>query len=600
MSEQAKNIFAGMLDRVIAASRALIADGVFPTNADLSRVVVEPPRDPAHGDMATNVAMVLAKDAGRKPRELAEVVAQRLRADDLVEKIDVAGPGFINLTLKPQAWASALRAAILSGADYGRSDVGGGRPINVEYVSANPTGPMHVGHTRGAVFGDALANLLAFSGFAVTREYYINDAGAQVDALARSAFLRYREALGEPIGAIPEGLYPGDYLKPVGAALAAEFGASLKGMPESSWLPVVRGKAVAMMMDAIRDDLGALKVRHDVFFSERSLLESSADQAQRTDLVAATIAQLRREGHVYEGRLPPPKGAPLEDWEDREQTLFRATEFGDDVDRPLKKSDGSYTYFASDIAYHRSKFDRGFHDMIDVWGADHGGYVKRLNAAVKAISHGEAALDVKIVQLVRLLRAGEPVKMSKRAGDFITLRDVVDEVGRDAVRFMMLYRKNDATLDFDLAKVIEQSRDNPVFYVQYGHARGQSVFRNARDVVDLPVDPQARARALADASLDLLDDPAELALMRRLAQFPRVVEAAALTHEPHRIAFFLYELASEFHTQWTRGFNSPHLRFIIQNDCNITRARLALVAGVVNVLAVGLGLLGVEAPQEMR
>jgi arginyl-tRNA synthetase len=589
------DVFKIVLDKVKAANNALIADGVLPAGIDQSRVVVEPPRDPTHGDVATNAAMVLAKDAGRKPRELAEAVAERLRADALVAKVDVAGPGFINLTLKPQAWTSALRAAILPGADYGRSHVGGGRPVNVEYVSTNPTGPIHVGHTRGAVFGDALANLLTFTGFAVTSEYYINDAGAQVDALARSAFLRYREALGEAIGAIPEGLYPGDYLKPVGVALAAEFGDRLKEQPESAWLPAVRSRTIAMMMDAIRDDLAALNVRHDVFFSERSLIEGAEG-----DRVGQTIEELRREGHVYEGRLPPPKGAPVEDWEDREQTLFRATNFGDDVDRPLKKSDGSYTYFASDIAYHKAKFDRGFRDLIDVWGADHGGYIKRVNAAVRAVSHDQAALDVKIVQLVRLLRAGEPVRMSKRAGDFVTLREVVDEVGRDAVRFMMLYRKNDATLDFDLAKVIEQSRDNPVFYVQYGHARGQSVFRNAREVLDLPADPQTRARLLATADLDRLDDPAELALMRKIAQFPRVVEAAALTHEPHRIAFFLYELASEFHTQWTRGFNSPHLRFIMQNDPSMTLARLALVAGVVNVLAVGLGLLGVEAPEEMR
>jgi arginyl-tRNA synthetase len=589
------DVFKIVLDKVKAANNALIAEGVLPAGIDQSRVVVEPPRDPTHGDVATNDAMVLAKDAGRKPRELAEAVAERLRADALVAKVDVAGPGFINLTLKPQAWTSALRAAILSGADYGRSHVGGGRLVNVEYVSTNPTGPIHVGHTRGAVFGDALANLLTFTGFAVTREYYINDAGAQVDVLARSAFLRYREALGEAIGAIPEGLYPGDYLKPVGAALAAEFGDRLKEQPESAWLPAVRSRTIAMMMDAIRDDLAALNVRHDVFFSERSLIEGAEG-----DRVGKTIEELRREGHVYEGRLPPPKGAPVEDWEDREQTLFRATNFGDDVDRPLKKSDGSYTYFASDIAYHKAKFDRGFRDLIDVWGADHGGYIKRVNAAVRAVSHEQAALDVKIVQLVRLLRAGEPVRMSKRAGDFVTLREVVDEVGRDAVRFMMLYRKNDATLDFDLAKVIEQSRDNPVFYVQYGHARGQSVFRNAREVLDLPADPQARARLLATADLERLDDPAELALMRKVAQFPRVVEAAALTHEPHRIAFFLYELASEFHTQWTRGFNSPHLRFIMQNDPSMTLARVALVAGVVNVLAVGLGLLGVEAPEEMR
>jgi arginyl-tRNA synthetase len=589
------DVFKIVLDKVKAVNNALIAEGVLPAGIDQSRVVVEPPRDPTHGDVATNDAMVLAKDAGRKPRELAEAVAERLRADKLVAKVDVAGPGFINLTLKPQAWGSALRAAILSGADYGRSRIGEGRSVNVEYVTANPTGPMHVGHTRGAVFGDALANLLTFTGFMVTREYYINDAGAQVDMLARSAFLRYREALGDAIGAIPEGLYPGDYLKPVGAALAAEFGDRLKDQPESAWLPAMRSRTIAMMMDAIRNDLAALNVRHDVFFSERSLIEGA-----QGDRVGETIEQLRREGHVYEGRLPPPRGAPVEDWEDREQTLFRATNFGDDVDRPLKKSDGSYTYFASDIAYHKAKFDRGFRDLIDVWGADHGGYIKRVNAAVRAVSHDQAALDVKIVQLVRLLRAGEPVRMSKRAGDFVTLREVVDEVGRDAVRFMMLYRKNDAMLDFDLAKVIEQSRDNPVFYVQYGHARGQSVFRNAREVLDLPVDPQGRCRLLATADLDRLSDPAELALMRKIAQFPRVVEAAALTHEPHRIAFFLYELASEFHTQWTRGFNSPHLRFIMQNDPSMTLARLALVAGVVNVLAVGLGLLGVEAPEEMR
>jgi arginyl-tRNA synthetase len=596
MTEPITNIFATLLERVHAASGTLIGSGVLPPAADLSRVVVEPPRDPSHGDMATNAAMVLAKDAGRKPRELAELLAGELRADPLVAKVDIAGPGFINLTLKPEAWASALRSAILSGPDCGRSHVGGGQPVNVEYVSANPTGPLHVGHTRGAVFGDALANLLAFTGFAVTREYYINDAGAQVDVLARSAFLRYRETLGEDIGPIPEGLYPGDYLKPVGEALAAEFGRSLLDMPGQQWLPVVRGKAVAMMMEAIRADLAALNIKHDVFFSERSLLGDGT----QSDQVNQTIAELRREGHVYEGRLPPPKGAPVEDWEDREQTLFRATEFGDDVDRPLKKSDGSYTYFASDIAYHKSKFDRGFRDMIDVWGADHGGYVKRMNAAVKAVSHGEAALDVKIIQLVRLLRGGEPVKMSKRAGDFITLRDVVDEVGRDPVRFMMLYRKNDASLDFDLAKVIEQSRDNPVFYVQYGHARGHSIFRNARELVGLSDDWSQRAHRLSQAQLGLLDDPAELALMGKLAQFPRVVEAAALSHEPHRIAFFLYELASDFHAQWTRGNNSPHLRFIIQDDPNITLARLALVAGVVNVLAVGLSLLGVDAPLEMR
>ena len=594
-----QNIFAAILDRVRAANDALAEEGVLPRGLDQSRVVVEPPRDAAHGDMATNAAMVLAKDAGRKPRELAEAIAGKLRADGLVAKAEVAGPGFINLTLEPAAWIGELRAVLEAGADYGRGSLGQGAPVNVEYVSANPTGPMHVGHCRGAVFGDALANLLAFSGYKVTREYYINDAGAQVDVLARSAFLRYREALGENIGAIPEGFYPGDYLKPVGAELAADYGTALKDKPEAEWLPIVRNRAIDMMMADIRNDLMSLAVVQNEFFSERSLIDGARDQ------VGETIAALRRAGYVYEGRLPPPKGAPVEDWEDREQTLFRATDFGDDVDRPLMKSDGSYTYFASDIAYHKNKVDRGFPTMIDVWGADHGGYIKRVQAAVKAVrtitNAPVAELDVKIVQLVKLLRGGEPVKMSKRAGEFVTLREVVDEVGKDPVRFMMLYRKNDAVLDFDLAKVIEQSRDNPVFYVQYGHARGQSVFRNAREAIpDLPADTAARAAVLAGGALDRLDDPGELALMRRLALYPRLVEAAAIAHEPHRVAFYLYELASDFHAQWNRGKDASHLRFIIQNDPQMTVARLALVQGVVTVLASGLGMLGVEAPEEMR
>jgi arginyl-tRNA synthetase len=595
MQDSTANIFALVLEKVRAANRALAAEGLFPDGIDQSRVQVEPPREAAHGDMATNAAMVLAKDAGRKPREIADALAAKLRDDALVAKVEVAGPGFINLTLQPSAWTDTLRAVLNAGSDYGRSQIGAGKRVNVEYVSANPTGPMHVGHCRGAVFGDALATLLAAAGFAVTREYYINDAGAQVDVLARSAFLRYREALGEEIGEIPEGLYPGDYLKPVGALLAAEEGRSLRDLPEAQWLPQVRARAIEMMMAAICADLAALNVKHDVFYSERSLIAAAGDR------VAGTIAQLREQGYVYEGRLPPPKGAPVEDWEDREQTLFRATAFGDDVDRPLMKSDGSYTYFASDIAYHKSKFDRGFRNLIDVWGADHGGYVKRMQAAVKAVSAGEAELDVKIIQLVKLLRAGQPIKMSKRAGEFVTLAEVVSEVGRDAVRFMMLYRKNDAVLDFDLAKVIEQSRDNPVFYVQYGHARGQSVFRNARAVLpDLPMDPAARARMLAEAPLDSLDDAGEIALMRRLALFPRLLEAAAVAHEPHRIAFYLYDLASEFHAQWNRGNDASYLRFIIPNDPQITLTRLALVQGVVTVLASGLGLLGVAAPEEMR
>ena len=589
------HLFAEVLAHVLAACRTLASEGGWPDGIDLSRVVVEPPRDAAHGDMATNAAMVLAKDAKAKPRDLAERIAERLRADDLIASVDVAGPGFINLTLKPRAWSDALRAVLREGAAYGRVQDGVAGKINVEYVSANPTGPMHVGHCRGAVFGDALASLLAFAGHEVAREYYINDAGAQVDVLARSAFLRYREALGENIGEIPEGLYPGDYLKPVGEALVAEHGDKLLTMPESAWLPTVRAKAVAMMMAMIKQDLAALNIRHDVFFSERSLIESANNR------VAETIDYLRSKGDVYEGRLPPPKGAPVEDYEDREQTLFRATAYGDDVDRPLLKSDGSYTYFASDIAYHKNKFDRGFRNLVDVWGADHGGYIKRMQAAVKAVTSGNAVLDVKIVQLVKLLRNGEPVKMSKRSGDFVTLREVVDEVGSDAVRFMMLFRKNDAVLDFDLAKVREQSKDNPVFYVQYGHARGYSIFRNARELIpDLPEDAAARAAFLESAPVERLTDPAELSLLRQLAQYPRMIEAAAAAHEPHRIAFYLYDLASEFHALWTRGRDLPYLRFIINNDAEITKARLALVQGVVSILASGLAVLGVHAPNEMR
>jgi arginyl-tRNA synthetase len=583
-----QHLFADMLARVREAAGPLVS------GADLSRVTVEPPRDPSHGDMATNAAMVLAKDVGKKPRELAEQIAASLRNDEKIESVEIAGPGFINLRLKPQVLGEELKTVLALGTEYGRSDIGAREKVNVEYVSANPTGPMHVGHGRGAVFGDALANLLAFAGYGVTREYYINDAGSQVDVLARSAFLRYQEALGEDIGDIPEGLYPGDYLRPVGAQLAADFGPELTTMPEAEWLPLVRARAIATMLDMIRGDLAALNIQFDIYFSERSLIEGG-------DQVRATIESLRGAGQVYEGRLPPPKGGATEDWEDREQTLFRSTAFGDDVDRALKKSDGSYTYFASDIAYHKSKIERGFRNLIDVWGADHGGYIKRMQAAVKAVSGGKAQLDVKLVQLVRLLRAGEPVKMSKRAGEFVTLREVVDEVGRDAVRFDMLYRKNDAVLDFDLAKVIEASRDNPVFYVQYGHARGASIFRNAAaDVPDLPADPAARRAWLAKAPLEKLSDPGEVSILRRIALYPRTIEAAALAHEPHRIAFYLYELASEFHTQWTRGKDSPHLRFIIQDDPQSTAARLALVQGIVTVLASGLALLGVGAPDEMR
>jgi arginyl-tRNA synthetase len=600
MTAAPPHLFADLLVRVHAAAAAVLGP-----KAELSRIVVEPPRDASHGDMATNAAMVLAKDAGKKPRDLAEQIAEKLRVDAKVEKVDVAGPGFINLTLKAGVWPEALHAVLSQGDHYGRSQLGGGHKVNVEYVSANPTGPLHVGHCRGAVFGDALASLLAFTGFAVTREYYINDAGAQVEVLAHSAYLRYREALGENIGEIPQGLYPGDYLKECGEELAKDYGDRLAKMPETEWLPIVRLRATDMMMAEIRNDLARLRIVPDVFFSERSLIEGEEPDPFSTDplperpadVVAVTIEKLRAKGQVYEGRLPPPKSGNLEDWEDREQTLFRATAFGDDVDRPLLKSDGSYTYFATDIAYHKSKYDRGFANLIDVWGADHGGYIKRMQAAVKAVSGGHATLDVKLVQLVKLLRNGEPVKMSKRAGEFVTLREVVEEVGRNAVRFDMLYRKNDAPLDFDLAKVIEQSRENPVFYVQYGHARGASIFRTAKaEMPSLATD----LAALKAADLDRLSDTGELTILRKLALYPRLIEAAAAAHEPHRVAFYLYELASDFHGQWSRGKDSPHLRFIMQDDPEMTLARLALVRGIVTVLASGLALLGVEAPEEMR
>ncbi len=585
------NIFGLFEKRVADALARLSAAGKIPSGLDVGRVVVEPPRDTSHGDLATNAAMVLAKEAKTNPRALAELIAADLKDDPRVAKAEVAGPGFINLTLAPFVYHDVLRAALADSTGFGRSGQGAGGPVNVEFVSANPTGPMHVGHGRGAVFGDALASLLDFAGAKVTREYYINDAGAQVDVLARSAYLRYREALGENIGAIPEGLYPGDYLRPVGEALARAHGKSLLDRSEEEWLPIVRNEAIDAMMALIRDDLSVLNIKHDVFFSERSLSQG------KTDEIGATIDELRRRGLVYEGRLQPPKGQPVEDWEDREQTLFKATEFGDDVDRPLLKSDGSYTYFAADIAYHRSKFERGFASMIDVWGADHGGYVKRMQAAVKALTAGKGDLDVKLCQLVKLLRGGEPVKMSKRAGDFVTLREVVDEVGRDAVRFMMIFRKNDAPLDFDLAKVVEQSKDNPVFYVQYAHARCASVFRQAAEAFpDLKLSPET----LGAADLSLLRDEAEIDVLRRIAQFPRVVEGAADAHEPHRVAFYLYDLASAFHSLWNRGKDLPQLRFVNQTDRNFTEARLALVQALKGVLASGLSILGVTAPNEMR
>jgi arginyl-tRNA synthetase len=585
------NIFSRYEERMRAIAQALAAEGVLAPDLDLSAITVEPPRDASHGDLATNAALVLAKPAHMKPRDLAEAFAAQLALEEGVASVEIAGPGFINLRLHSHVWHEVLGAIIRLGADYGRTNIGAGAPVNLEYVSANPTGPMHVGHCRGAVFGDALANLLAFSGYQVTREYYINDAGAQVDVLARSAFLRYREALGEDIGEIPSGLYPGDYLVPVGKALKRRYRARLAGRDETAWLPIVRDLAVGMMMDRIRDDLSALGIAHDVFFSERTLGEGAPSA------ISETIAELEQRDLVYHGRLPPPKGKTPDDWEDREQLLFRATQFGDDVDRPLVKADGSHTYFAADMAYHRDKFRRGFRDLINVWGADHAGYIKRMEAATKALSGGQARLDVKICQIVRLFRAGEPVKMSKRAGTFVTLRELVDEVGRDPVRFMMLFRKNDAQLDFDFVKVTEQSKDNPVFYVQYAHARIHSVFRN----MAMAFNGLALERdELARLDLSVLEDEAELVLLKRLAHYPRIIAQATHSHEPHRIAFFLHEVASDFHTLWNRGKESPHLRFIVESNKNVTMVRVALLMAVADVLHSGLAILGVDAVTEMR
>lgn len=557
---------------------------------DFARVGVEPPRDASHGDVATNAAMVLAKPLGTNPRALAELIVEKLRQDPEVAEVTVAGPGFINVRLSVGYWQKVLADMIRKGTDFGRSEIGSGRKVNVEYVSANPTGPMHVGHCRGAVVGDTLANLLAFTGHTVTKEYYINDAGSQVDVLARSAFLRYRQALGETVGDIPPGLYPGDYLVPVGEALASEFGSSLRLMPEEKWLPIVKDRTIDAMMVMIRKDLDALNVHHDVFFSERTL------HANGGAPIRTAINDLTFKGHVYKGVLPPPKGQLPEDWEDREQTLFRSTEVGDDIDRPLIKSDGSYTYFAADVAYFKDKFDRGFNEMIYILGADHGGYVKRLEAVCRAISEGNAKLTVLLCQLVKLFRNGEPVKMSKRSGDFVTLREVVDEVGRDPVRFMMLYRKSSEPLDFDFAKVTEQSKDNPVFYVQYAHARCMSVFRQAAEAFP---DIDFGSLDMA-AAVEGISDPHELQLLAKLAEYPRIVDAAALAHEPHRIAFYLYDLASAFHAHWNKGKEQPHLRFVNDKNRQLSIARLGLVYAVASVLKSALAITGTAAPDEMR
>lgn len=581
-------IFEGKIKALIQSSEIIDLSEI--NDSIVQRINAEPPRDPEHGDIATNAAMILAKPAGAKPRDIAVRLSLALEHDEDIASVEVAGPGFVNIRLSDAFWAGFLKSVLDTGSDYGRSDEGAGRKVNVEYVSANPTGPMHVGHCRGAVVGDAIANLLDWTGYEVTREYYINDAGGQVDGLARSVHARYRQALGETID--EEDLaYRGDYLVPVGEALAAEAGDTWKDSPEAEWLPVIRDKSIAAMMDMIRADLDRIGVHHDVYFSEKSLKSGSVDR------VAEAIESLRSRDLIYQGTLPPPKGQIPDDWEDREQTLFRSTEFGDDVDRPLMKSDGSYTYFASDIAYHYDKYLRGFCDQIDILGADHGGYVKRMKAAVTAMSGGEASLEIQLVQLVKLLRGGKPVTMGKRSGNLITLREVVDEVGRDAVRFMMMFRKADASLDFDFEAVTETSKDNPVFYVQYGHARVCSVMRQALESIpDIDLDPVR----LAQADLAQLTDEGERALVRAVADWPRVLSTSARTREPHRIAFYLYDLASALHAHWNRGKDMPHLRFIIPNDLSMTYARLALVSAVGNVLRAGLAVLGVDAPDEMR
>jgi len=590
MAAQPMDHFRYLRDRVIAILEALAGEGTVPSGLETARVAVEPLREAGHGDVATNAAMVLSKAAGMKPRDLADLIVAKLQELDEVTSAEAAGPGFINMRLADGFWLNRLKDILAAGVAYGDSDLGQGKKVNVEYVSANPTGPMHVGHGRGAVVGDALARLLAKAGYDVCKEYYINDAGAQVDTLARSLHLRYREAHGEDIGEIPDGLYPGDYLIDAGRALKDADGDKWLGKDQVEWLEPLRSFAVDAMMDLIRDDLAALGVEHDTFSSERALVEAGG--------VDAVMGSLEDRDLIYTGVLEPPKGKKPDDWEPRPQTLFKATEFGDDVDRPVKKSDGSWTYFASDMAYHLDKFNRDYADMIDVWGADHGGYVKRMQAAVKALTEDKGALDVKLCQMVNLMDGGEPVKMSKRSGTFITLREVIDEVGKDVVRFIMLTRKNDAQLDFDMAKVKEQTRDNPVFYVQYSHARCRSVLRQA---VEMFGDEALTPEALSSADLSRLSDPAELALIKEMAAWPRTVESAAEAHEPHRIAYYLQDLAGAFHALWTKGAREDtSLRFITESDKDLTLARLALVSALAMVIASGLAVMGVQPVEELR
>jgi len=583
------NLYTAFRDRVCQEIAALADAGELPADLPTRNIKVEPPRDTAHGDIATNAALVLAKPAGRKPREIGERLAERLGALDDVAEAEVAGPGFVNLRLATSFWHGMLARVLRAGKQWGTSDLGQGRTVNVEYVSANPTGPLTVGHARGAVVGDATASLLAAAGYTVTREYYINDAGAQVDTLARSAYLRYREALGEAIEEIPAGLYPGQYLRAVGEALAERDGRKWLDAPESEWLPAVRQFAVDHLMTWVRADLAELGIEHDRFTSERDLVARGA--------VDAVLETLDERGLIYEGTLPAPRGTKPEDWEPSPQTLFRATDYGDDQDRPLKKSDGAWTYFAVDIAYHLDKHRRGHDTLVDVLGEDHGGHVTRMKAAVRAVTNDEARFHILLCRVVKLLRGGQPVKMSKRAGTFVTLRDILDEVGRDVIRFTMLTRKNDAALDFDLQKVVEQSKDNPVFYVHYAHARCHSVLRHAeREMGDIALD----APALAEVELERLQQPDEIELIRYLTGWPRLIEGAAEAYEPHRVAFYLHDLAASFHGFWTKGKDDATLRFLQPEDMALTRARLALVRGVQQVLASGLEIMGVTPVTELR
>ena len=583
------NVFREFRDVIVAEIVALQAAGALPEEITTDRVSAEPPREAEHGDIATNAAMVLAKPAKRPPRDIASALAERLGQHESVAEASIAGPGFINLRLNDNFWRGQVAQILAAGTDYGDSKIGTGLKVNVEYVSTNPTGPLHVGHARGSIVGDAIAAILIKAGYDVTREYYVNDAGAQIETLARSAHLRYREALGEDIGEIPEGLYPGDYLKPVGASLAKRDGDKWLHVPEDEWLPVVSSFAVDAMMDIIRQDLALLRIKHEVFTSEREVVEAGG--------VQEVLGVLEGRDLVYTGVLEPPKGKKLDDWEPRPQLLFKATEYGDDVDRPLRKSDDSWTYFATDMAYHLDKYRRGFPTLIDVWGADHSGYVKRLGAAVRALTGDEAELDVKICQMVKLMSGGEPAKMSKRAGTFVTLRDLVEEVGPDVVRFIMLTRRNDAPLEFDLKKVTEQSRDNPVFYVQYAHARCCSVMRHATELFS---PERLTDEALAEIDLTGLTDSEELALIKKMAAWPRTVEAAALAHEPHRVAYYLHELAATFHTLWTKGKDNVELRFLQPEDSNLSLARLAMVRAMATVVASGLRVMGVEPVEELH